>query len=159
MLTHTHYHRKVCHQHPSETRLTFSQYSFGPSKWTLFPLPGTNAYTISLPNHTIWYSRAFLHPFLLWIVSTVVLPFLFASVVVFPRPELSNRRSKSRHVRPEPASALTFSIARVAISFFLLRIAPFGLLSDWNSLRQFGDFQLLCSSVGLAFSAYEAFSI
>lgn len=57
---------------------------------------------------------------------------------------------------PGSPSAVTFSIARLAIAYFVLKIAPIGFTSEWSTLSQFGDVQLLASTVGLAFSAYEA---
>ena len=78
----------------------------------------------------------------------MILPYCAACLIVFPQPEQGSGF--------RPASPVTFSIVRIALDFYLHKIAP-GPLFDWSGsvVHRFGDFQLLTAATGLAFSLYE----
>jgi hypothetical protein len=136
-----------------------------PWKWATFQLTPDHPWTVTLPDLAVMAQLSFARVMLVyvhasnaslqglinrppsWLLTSVVVPLVISSVVVFPQP-------RGRLHEPSP---LTFSLIRLAMDAYLNKIAPAPVFGDWSAsiLTRFGDLQLLLAGLAAAFSFYE----
>lgn len=132
----------------------------GPFEWWSKSWIPDSLLTVTLPNVLVLRQCSVSKPILLWLATTVVVPFIASHFIVFPKPRSQEgRRFKHHHnyfLGLTPPSALTFSIVRLALDVYLTRLTEKPLISfSTDILHRFGNLQVLASSVALAFTAYE----
>ncbi|GAA6014570.1 hypothetical protein JCM10207_001648 [Rhodosporidiobolus poonsookiae] len=95
--------------------------TFGPHPYLLLPLPAAH-YTFSLPVLSVLFHPTFLSALSLWILTTLFLPLLLATLFSFP--SSSSSSSALSTGAPSPPNALIFSLARLALALLRGYVLP-----------------------------------